>query len=123
MSFILNPWAVAAARVVALLWALFWLFFFVAESIAWHTPALIMALWVSVGVLFVGLALLPWRREAAGGSLLVIAGLLLGAAYTIWAPPGLPVLSHALTTIAFCGPPLLTGAVFLVHCRELSAGA
>jgi hypothetical protein len=49
------------ARVLALLWAMFWLFFFVAESLAWRTPALVAAPWVGVGLLFVILALAPLR--------------------------------------------------------------
>jgi len=54
-------------RGLALLWAGFWMFFFVAESWAWQTPVLAALPWVGVGLFFVLLALLPWRWERTGG--------------------------------------------------------
>jgi hypothetical protein len=113
---------VFVARALALLWAVFWLFFFVVESLVWRTPALVMASWVGVGLLFVILPLLPWRREASGGLLLVIAGLLSGVAYVIWAPPGLPLASRVITTVVFSVPPLVAGILFLRHQRAVTAG-
>jgi len=110
------------ARALALLWAVFWLFFFVVESLVWRTPALVMASWASVGLLFVILALLPWRKEGTGGLLLVVAGLLIGVAYVIWAPPGLPLASRVITTVVFSGPPVVAGILFLRHHRAVTAG-
>ena len=109
-------------RALALLWAVFWLFFFVVESLVWRTPALVMASWVGVGVLFVILALLPWRKEGTGGLLLVIAGLLSGVAYVIWAPPGLSLASRVITTVVFSVPPLVAGILFLRRHRAVTAG-
>jgi len=111
------------ARTLALLWAVFWLFFFVAESLVWRTPALVAAPWVGAGLLFVILGLLPWRWEVAGGLLLVVAGLLIGVAYAIWAPPGLPLASRLITTVALGGPPLVAGVLFLKRHRTVTAGA
>lgn len=113
---------VLIARVLALLWAVFWLFFIVVESLVWRTPALLMASWVGLGLLFLILALLPWRREGTGGLLLAVAGLLVGVAYAIWAPPGLPLASRVITTIVFSGPPLVAGILFLSHHRAVTAG-
>ena len=110
------------ARVLAMLWAVFWLFFFVVESLVWRTPPLVMASWVGVGLLFVILALLPWRKEGTGGFLLAVAGLLAGVGYVIWAPPGLPLVSRVITTIVFGGPPLVAGILFLRHHRAVTAG-
>jgi hypothetical protein len=107
------------ARLLALLWAVFWLFFFVAESLAWHTPALVAAPWVGVGLLFVILALVPWHWEMTGGLLLVVVGLLSGVAYAIWGPPALPLVSRVITTIVFGGPPLVAGILFLRHHRTV----
>jgi len=101
------------ARALALLWAGFWMFFFVAESWEWHTPVLVALPWVGVGLLFVFLALVPWRWERTGGLVLVIVGLSAGVAYAIWAPPRLPLASRALATLAFSGPPLVAGILFL----------
>jgi hypothetical protein len=41
----MRLWMVFIARLLALVWAVFWLFFFVAESLAWRTPALVTAVW------------------------------------------------------------------------------
>jgi hypothetical protein len=110
------------ARVLALFWAAFWLFFFVAESLAWRTPALVAAPWVALGLLFVILALAPFRWEATGGVLLVAVGLLLGVAYAIWAPPGLPLASRVITIVVLSGPPLGTGILCLRHHGAVTAG-
>jgi len=109
------------ARGLAVLWAVFWLFFFVAESLAWRTPALVTASWAGVGLLFLILALVPWRWELSGGLLLAVVGFLVGVAYPIWAPTGLPVLSRVITTVVLSGPPLVAGILFLRHHRALTA--
>ena len=70
-----------------------------------------------VGLLFVILALLPWRKEGTGGLLLIVAGLLIGVAYVIWTPPGLPLASRVITTVVFSAPPLLAGILFMRHHR------
>jgi len=68
---------VVIARVFAVLWAVFWLFVFVAEWMAWRTPAPVTASLAGVGLLFVIPALVPWRREVSRGLLLVVVGLLI----------------------------------------------
>ena len=104
-----------AARGLALLWAAFWLFFFVVESWAWHTPVNVMALWVGAGLLFLVVALVPWRWEVTGGLVLVAVGLLTGLAYAILAPAGLRPAIRLTGTIAFGAPPILAGLLFLIH--------
>ncbi|MGA2184980.1 MAG: hypothetical protein ABSH47_18330 [Bryobacteraceae bacterium] len=116
----MKLWMVFVARVLALLWALFWLFFFAAESLAWRTTALVATPWVGAGLLFVILGLLPWRWEVTGGLLLVAIGLLFGVAYAIWPPPRLPLASRVITTIALSGPPLVAGVLFLRHHRAVT---
>ena len=111
------------ARVLALLWAAFWLFFFVVESLAWRTPALVAASWAGVGLLFVILALAPLRWEVTGGVLLIVVGLSIGVAYAIWAPPGLPLASRVITIVVLSGPPLVAGILFLRHHGAVTAGA
>ena len=108
------------ARALAMVWAVFWLSFFLLESLAWRTPALATLSWASVGVLFVIFALLPRRKERAGGVLLAGAGLLCGAAYVIWAPPALPLASRVITTLVLGGPPLVAGMLFLRHHRTVA---
>ncbi len=110
---------VLLARTLAMLWAGFWLLFFIVESLAWNTPLLVMASWTGVGLLFVLLAAVAWRWEETGGLLLVAAGALAGVAYSIWAPTHLPAMARAATTLVFSGPPLLAGILFFLHHRHL----
>jgi uncharacterized membrane protein HdeD (DUF308 family) len=103
------------ARGLALLWAGFWLFFFVAESLAWHTPIATMAPWVGAGVLFVLLAVFAWRSEVAGGVLLGAIGAVTGLAYLTWPPAGLPAVVRLVTAAVLGVPPILAGLLFLTH--------
>ena len=59
---------------LALLWARFWVFLFVAELVAWHTPVPVALPWVGVGVLFLFVALAAWRWEMIAGLLLRVVG-------------------------------------------------
>lgn len=54
-------------RVLAVSWAGFWMFFFVAESWSWHAPLGLALLWFGAGLLFVFLAVVPWHWERRGG--------------------------------------------------------
>jgi hypothetical protein len=105
------------ARALALLWAGFWMFFFVVESAVWHTPVSLALPWVGVGLLFIFSALVPWRWEMIGGLLLVVIGLSAGVVHAIWWP------SRLLTTVAFSAPPLAAGILFLTHRRSVTANA
>ena len=111
----MKPLTLLIARALALLWAGFWLFFFIVESLAWDTPALPMLTWVGVGLVFVLMAMLPWRWEVTGGLVLAVAGLLIGVSYAIWAPSGLSLSTRVTGTIVFGAPPLVAGILFLVH--------
>jgi hypothetical protein len=112
---------VIIARALAMLWAGFWAIFFVAEAWAWETPVRATVWWAGVGLLFLILALVPWGWERGGGVLLAVAGLLIGVAYAIWAPPRLPLPSRVITTLVLGGPPLVAGIVFLMHHRDIAA--
>jgi len=113
----MKPWMTIIARALALLWAGFWSFFFVAESWAWGTPARVAVFWAGLGLLFVILALVPWGWEARGGVLLAAVGLLIGVVYAVWAPPRRSLASRVITTLVLSGPPLVAGTLFLMHYR------
>jgi hypothetical protein len=91
------------------------MFFFVAESLAWQTPVGRMMVWLGVGVVFLILALAGWRREIAGGLLLVAAGVVTALAYAIWAPRELSLTTRAITLVAFGVPPTVAGVLILMH--------
>jgi hypothetical protein len=103
------------ARGLALLWSGFWTFFFIAESLVWHTPVYRMAVWLSVGLIFVMLALVAWRWEVAGGLMLIAAGVFAALAYAVWGPRELSFASRMTTLVIFGVPPAGAGALFLIH--------
>jgi len=107
--------------VLALSWAGFRMVFFIAESVAWHTPVSMALPWIGAGLLFVFMAVVPWRWQMTGGLLLMIIGSSGGVAYSIWSPPQLPLVSRVLTTVVFSAPPLAAGILFLMHRRALTA--
>ena len=103
------------ARTLALVWAGFWMFFFVAESWAWHTPLLSALPWIGLGVTFIILALAACRWETAGGLLLVAAGFSTAVAYAFWAPLSLTIAVRVLGSCVFGVPALVAGVLFLTH--------
>jgi hypothetical protein len=119
----MKLYTVLIARVLALVWAVFWMFFFITESLVWRTPPLVMAAWVAVGLLFLVVALVPWFWETSGGVLLISVGLLTGVAYTVWAPSGLAPAVRLVTAFVFGAPPLIAGALFLMHHHATTARA
>jgi hypothetical protein len=81
-------------------------------------------------LLFAILVLVPWRWEAAGGLLLVVMSLLIGATYAIATASivrndgsRLPLVVRAVTTLLFGGPPLVAGILFLLHYLMANARA
>lgn len=118
------------ARGLALLWAGFWIFFVVASVIVEGASGLTIAFWSGVLLLFVILALVPWRWEVAGGRLLVVMSLLVGVTYAIASAAivrsdgsQLTFLTRVIGTITFAVPPLVAGILFLLHHRSLAARA
>jgi hypothetical protein len=116
MKLSLTLWA----RALALAWGGFWTFFFVAESLAWHTALRAALPWVGLGLLLVCLGLIAWRWELTGALLLILVGPSIGVAYAVWGPL-LPVTSRLLTIACFSGPPVVAGILFLKH-RRIMAG-
>jgi hypothetical protein len=119
---------VYSARALALLWAGFWVFFFVGSVMVEPTPGHVIAVGPVVLLLFVTLALVPWRWEAAGGLLLVVMSLPIGVTYAIASASivrrdgsRLPLDIRALTTLVFTGPPLVAGILFLIHRHRIAS--
>ena len=123
-----KPWMVYSARALALLLAGFWVFFFVGSVMVEPTPGHVIAVGPVVLLLFVTLALVPWRWEAAGGLLLVVMSLPIGVTYAIASASivrrdgsRLPLDIRALTTLVFTGPPLVAGILFLIHRHRIAS--
>lgn len=116
----MKRWMVHAARALALLWAGFWIFFAVGSSIVEPPPAGMVPRIAATGLLFLMLAVLPWRWEAAGGVLLVLTGVFFAVTYPM-AYSHLPFATRLMTAVTLAGPPLAAGVVFLLH-RRAAAG-
>jgi hypothetical protein len=101
------------AHVVTALWAIGWALFFVRETIKWGAVVSAAPLWIALGLVFVLLAILPWRWEGQGGVLLYICGIGLLVAYHIWAPRQMNRGFLVLIELLLALPPMLTGLVFL----------
>jgi hypothetical protein len=111
-----------SARMLAVLWALFWMFFFVAESIAWRTPVRMALLWAGLGCVFLAVAFLPFRWEVIGAFLLIFAGLAVGAAYSAWSPSQLNRGGRMITFLVLSLPPIASGTFLLLHRRSSNCG-
>lgn len=105
------------AHLLALGWAGFWTFFYIAESAVWDTPLRFALPWIVLGLILIILALIPRLWEGIGGLLLMATGVLGVVAYSLAGPQQLPLTSRILTTIFFGAPPLVAGALFLMHGR------
>lgn len=124
----MKLWMVYGARALALLWAGFWIFFFVASVVVEGVSGHVILVGALVLLLFVILALVPWRWEATGGLLLVVMSLVIGVTYAIASAAivrsdgsRLPLAVRAITTVVFTGPPLLAGILFLRHHLSVTA--
>ena len=107
------------ARLLALSWAGLWMFFFVAESWATHTPLRNALPWVGLGLLFIIVAVAAWRWERTGGLLLFAVGLLAAVLYALRPPEQLPLAGRVVTTLFFGVPPVAAGLLFLAHRRHV----
>lgn len=112
---------VSIGRALALLWAAFWMFFFIAESVAWRTRPDVAAPWIAIALFFLILALVPWRWEWTGGVLLTTVGVLAGGIYAFLAPDALPVYPRVMTAATLGVPPLVAGILLLWHHRAAIA--
>ena len=108
-----------SARLLALAWAGFWMFFFVVESVVTHAPIRNAMGWIAFGLILCFVALIPWRWETAGGFLLVGLGVTGGIAYGLWSPAGLHIVAVVLTILVYTAPALVAGGLFLLdHTRQ-----
>jgi hypothetical protein len=114
-----DPVAILA-RLLAVAWAGLWLFFFVAESWATHTPLRDALPWVGLGLLFLIAALAAWHWERSGGILLAGLGLAVAIVYITYPPPLLPSRIRLATALFFGVPPVLAGVLFALHHRAAS---
>lgn len=102
------------ARAVIVAWAGWWTFFAAASSASapgkWLDAVLVTLL---AAVVFLGSALVAWRHEFAGGSLLVAEGLFFGSLYQVGFFHARSPGAMALVLLTLALPPLVCGLVFI----------
>ncbi len=106
---------VLVARALALFWAAVWMYFFIAETTETAMQLSAGLPWLALGILFIAIALVPWRWETAGSWLLIVVAIVVGIAYAVWAPGYLAGDVKTMTIVAFSFPPLLSGILLFVH--------
>ena len=129
----LMRWAARLLSVAWAFWALFWTWFatgslHVEGDLSFAVSIIIM---ITALLMFLGAAIIAsaWRKEAFGGVVLLLDGVLLIPCFLL----GLPhirvtiweffTLSHMPFNIVFVLPPLVAGSLFLIcHRRSKKSG-
>ena len=109
------------ARLLAIVWGGFWLYFFVVESVATHSSLRVAAPWIGLGFLFFLVAWIPWRWEIFGALVLIAFSLTGGLAYAVQRPAGMPIATLVVAILAYSVPSLSAGVLFVLHHRALAA--
>jgi hypothetical protein len=102
------------ARVLASVWAGWWIFFGLASSLAAGlSPAEVLLYTVVPGLIFLVSAVVLWQQEVMGGLILLLEGLIILIGYPMVVsgdfPPG--VIIFVVSTMAL--PPLISGFLCL----------
>lgn len=106
------------ARILALIWAGFWLFFGLASGLNENLGFLVIFLRIAIpGLVFFISAIIAWHWGKTGGIILVLQGLLILIGY--------PFTSNNISLIGMIGvllfmvlPPLIAGVLFFVEARK-----
>lgn len=113
-----KGWRCWTARILALLWGLYWVWFGVS---VWglgqaRGAGLVMAVaWP--GLVFLVSAIVAWRWQTVGAIVLLAEGALTAIAYPL-AARNMPVRTLVFLLLLMSLPPLVAGALFLVSRRR-----
>jgi hypothetical protein len=109
-----HPVLFCSARVLAVSWALFWVWLGFASGIAEGETVRGVVVHTAVpGLFFALLVVVAWRWQTLGGVLLVLAGLFAFVVYPILFHR-LPPLTIFLTLLTMAVPPLVAGILLLM---------
>ncbi|MBI1788708.1 MAG: hypothetical protein HYR60_14315 [Acidobacteria bacterium] len=112
-----------APHTLALVWALFWVWFGLASGIGeggGFTAVLLHT--AAPGLIFLALALLAIRWQRFGGRLLVGIGALVAIAYPLTFGPRFPWQTVVMVLLTMALPPVLAGILLLAKSRRAPAG-
>jgi hypothetical protein len=103
------------AVIVSLLWGGWWTFFGLASGLGEKlSPPGILAHAALPGLVFLISAAMAWRWEAAGGTVLLLEGLLVLFVYPALAHGRFSIATIAFVLLTMAVPPLIAGSLFLV---------
>ncbi|MBK7177449.1 MAG: hypothetical protein IPH82_09720 [Chloroflexi bacterium] len=107
------------ARIIALVWAGWWVFFGLASGIGEGLDPIGVVIHTAVpGLIFLVLAIIAWLRQDIGGALLVLAGLVIMVIYPLMARGSLSISTILVTMSMLALPPLIAGGLCLACWRQ-----
>ena len=106
------------AKSLALVWALWWIFFGVAYAVGQKFSQQAVLVLLIFPLLFLGSAMLPRFSERTGGMVLLLEGLIILIGYP-WITYGkVPLSAIAAVLFMLALPPLISGFLFLAAGRQ-----
>ena len=114
-------WMRWAARILALLWAGFWVWFGLASGIAEGIGVIGTIIHTAMpGLILLASALFAWSKERIGGILLIVEGLIIAIAYPLMTMGHFPILTIIYVLLTMSLPPIVAGILFLISHRRIS---
>lgn len=106
-------------RILALVWAGFWIFFGLASAIEDKLSFYQTLIHISVpGLLFFVFVLIAWQWEKLGGILLTVIGLVIVLAYLQMAFGLVPLFTIIFVLLTMAFPPLICGPLFILEAKK-----
>jgi len=107
------------ARIVALLWGGFWVWFGLASGIAEGAGFIgTIRHTLTPGLILLASALFAWKYEKIGGGLLIVEGLIIAIAYPLLFGSRFPFSTVFFVLLTMAVPPLAAGILFVVNFRR-----
>jgi len=102
-----------SARILAVAWAFFWLWFGVANALEEQLPLSGIALYaLRPGLIFCAIAAIAWYRAKLGGVLLILTGVAAAVLYDMYFGH-MPVSTKLIVLATMAAPPEVCGVVLL----------
>ena len=108
-------WQNYAARIIAGLWAGFWIFFALSHIVGIGITAADLMIVAGFTFVFLASALIPWRWEMSGGILLLVEGMIIGIFYPIMVRDNFSIQTIIFIELTLALPPVLAGFLFVIH--------
>ena len=107
------------ARLIALAWGGFWVFFGVASGLGERMNAEGVFMHALLpGLVFLASVIIPWIWESWGGILLILEGLFVCVAYPMMAKGHFPLNTIFFVLLTMGLPPIVSGIFFLFISRK-----